>query len=342
VETANIGLPGGKRAFDPGVRLLVAIPALDEEATIGRVLEAIPRRVPGVMEIELLVVDDASSDTTAKIAHQRGAHVLSHETTQGVGAAFHTALAYALDSGVDLMVTLDADGQFDPCDIPRLAAPLIDGQADFVTGSRFIDAALTPRMPAIKRWGNRQMSRIVSHMTGRCFFDVSCGMRAYNRRAMLSLNLIGTFTYTQEVFLNLAFNRLRILEVPIVVRGQREVGRSRVAGNLWRYAVSTSGILLRAYRDHQPMRFFGTFAAALITPALILESFFFAHYFVFGSFSPHKWAGFSGAALAVLGLTMLCMGIIGDLLNRHRLYLEELLYEQRRRNAERPADPLVP
>jgi len=321
-------------------RLLVAIPALDEAATLGAVLDAIPRRIDGIDEIAVLVVDDASHDTTAEIARTRDATVIRHLENRGVGAAFHTALGHALETGADFLITLDADGQFDPRDIPAVVAPVVRDEADFVTGSRFAEPALAPRMPWLKRWGNRQMSRLVSHLTGRRFHDVSCGMRCYNRRALLSLNLMGAFTYTQEVFLNLAYKRLRIAEVPIRVRGQREFGTSRVAANVPRYALLTSAILLRAYRDHHPMRFFGSLAALLLAPALTLEAFFVTHYLVFGSFSPHKWAGFSGAALALLGLGMVCMGVLGDLLNRHRIYLEELLYENRRRNGEHGAGAL--
>jgi hypothetical protein len=141
---------------------------------------------------------------------------------------------------------------------------------------------------------------------------------------------MGTFTYAHEVFLDLCFKGLRIVEVPIRVRGEREYGESRVASSLARYAFNTTRILVGSYRDYKPLRFFGVVALLLFAPALLLEIFFFGHYFVTGSFSPHKWAGFGGAGLAVLALLMAFMGMIGDMLNRHRVYLEELLYEQRR------------
>src|SRR5262249_1152829 len=163
----------------------------------------------------------------------------------GVGGAFHSALSYGLDQGADLIVTVDADGQFDPADIPTLIAPVVAGQAEFATASRFKDPALTPPMPWSRLWGNRLMSRFISHLTRQKCHDVSCGMRCYQRRAALQLYLLAPFTYTQEVFLNLAFRGVRIVEVPIRVRGQREFGRSRVAGSLWRYAFRTLAIIIR-------------------------------------------------------------------------------------------------
>jgi glycosyltransferase involved in cell wall biosynthesis len=311
------------------VRLLVAIPALDEQASIGQVLEAIPQAIPGVARIEVLVVDDGSLDATASIAERAGARVLRHGRNRGVGAAFHTALAFAIEHGFDLLATIDADGQFDPEDIPSLVAPVLNHEADFATASRFKDPALVPDMPRAKLWGNRQLARLISRLTGREVYDVSCGMRCYGRQAMLNLNLMGEFTYTQEVFLNLSSKDMRIVEVPVRVRGEREYGQSRVASSLWRYALSTSQIILRAYRDYHPLRFFGGIALLLLAFACCLEIFFFAHYLATGSFSPHKWAGFLGGGLAALSLMLLHIALIGDMLKRHRVYLEELLFRER-------------
>ena len=313
-----------------GLELFVAIPALNEERTIADVIRRVPRAIPGVARVRVVVVNDGSTDATAALSAEAGATVLHHPERRGVGAAFHTALAHTIAQGGDLLVTIDADGQFNPADIPKLAAPVIAGDADFATASRFKDPALVPEgMTGVKLWGNRQMSRLVSTIAGARYYDVSCGMRCYSRKAMLNLNLLGTFTYTQEVFLNLAFKRLRIAEVPIPVRGQREFGKSRVASNLLKYAVNTSRIIFRCYRDYRPLRFFGIVAAALLVPAVLLEAFFVGHYLWTGAFSPHKWAGFTGAALLVLGLIMLYTGMVGDMLDRHRIYLEEVLYHLR-------------
>lgn len=323
------GSPGAQS--DRGLSLLVAIPALDEEKTVGSVIRAIPRQLAGVSRVDVLVVDDGSADRTGAEAEAAGARVIRHDETRGVGAAFRTALRHGIEAGAELIVSIDADGQFDPADIPALIDPVLRGRADFASASRFLDPALVPDMPAIKRWGNGVMARLVSRLTGQRFHDVSCGMRCYSRRAAMSLNPMGRFTYTQEVFLNLAFKQLRIVEVPIAVRGEREHGESRVAGNLWRYGLNTSGIIFRCFRDYRPMLFFGSIAGVLAAVGIALAAFLAAHYLGTGSFSPHKWAGFSGAALLMLALAVAFMGLIGDMLNRHRIYLEELLYRERER-----------
>jgi glycosyltransferase involved in cell wall biosynthesis len=318
-------------------RLLVTMPALNEEHTVGRVVQGVPRQIPGLSSVEVLVIDDGSQDRTAEEALAAGAEVIHHARPRGVGAAFHSALAYGIEHGADLIVTIDADGQFDPEDIPALIAPVVEGAADFATASRFKDPALVPDMPWIKLLGNRMMSWLISALAREKFHDVSCGMRCYSRRAALHLHLLARFTYTQEVFLNLSFKQLRIAEVPLKIRGTREFGKSRVASNLWRYGFRTAQIIFRCYRDYHPLRFFGGLAAALLVPSLILGGFLGLHYLRTGAFSPHKWAGVAALALAAFATLALHVGMIGDMLNRHRVYLEELLYRQR--SERRPRSP---
>jgi glycosyltransferase involved in cell wall biosynthesis len=295
-----------------------------------------------------LVIDVGSTDDTAEHAAAAGAVVLRHSARRGVGSAFQSALAFMIEGGFDVLVTIDADGQFDPAHVEQLAAPVVRGLADFATASRFKDPALTPVMPASKLWGNRLMSLLVSRLTGVRLWDVSCGMRCYNRTAALHLHLLGQFTYAQEVILNLAFKGLRLLEVPLRVRGVREVGHSRVARSLTTYAWQSTKIILRAYRDHYPMRFFGTISGALLLPSGVLGAWLAFHYLRSGQLSPHKWAGFSSATLLALAVAFFLTGLIGDMLNRQRVYLEELLFRQRSATPtattpalDRRADPAV-
>ncbi|MGH7789280.1 MAG: glycosyltransferase family 2 protein [Candidatus Binatia bacterium] len=312
-----------------GLYLLVTIPALNEERTVGQVIRGVPRDMPGIGTVEVLVVDDGSEDRTAEEAERAGARVIRHASIRGVGGAFHSALNYGLEHGADLIVSLDADGQFNPADIPALIAPVVSGEAEFTTASRFKDPTLTPEMTWSRLWGNRMMSRIISYLTRQRFYDVSCGMRCYGRRAALQLYLLARFTYTQEVFLNLAFREVRIKEVPIRVRGVREFGQSRVAGNLPRYALRTATIIIRSYRDYWPLQFFGVLALALIAAATAFGGYFLVHYARSGQFRPHTWAGVAAGACIGLAALSIHLGLIGDMLNRHRIYLEELLYRQR-------------
>lgn len=341
MKTMAIQSPGNPTTKPSGHRLAVSIPALNEEATLGEVIAAIPEVIDGVDEILVIVVDDGSTDRTAEIALSSGAHLIKHEQTYGVGRAFHSALNLAIELGVDLLLTIDADGQFDPGDIPKLVEPIVAGRADFVSASRFMDEKLVPVMPWVKKWGNRQMSRLISRLTRQKFYDVSCGMRCYNRAAMLNLNLMGAFTYTQEVFLNLAYKNMRLAEVPVVVRGQREHGESRVASSILRYGFHTSRIIFKAYRDYRPLQFFGAMALSLIVPGLLLGGFQLSVYLDRGTFSPHKWAGFTSITCFILALILVHMGVLGDMLSRHRMYLEELLSRSRMQTPRMDLPPRV-
>ena len=327
------------------MKLVVVIPCLDEERTIGTVLDAIPAALPGVGAVECIVVDDGSGDETARVAAKHGAQVVSHGWNRGVGAAFRSGLEEALRRGADVVVNLDGYGQFDPGDIPNLIAPILENRADFVTASRFLDPALSPRMPAVKKWGNHRVARLVSLLTGRSFRDVSCGFRAYNREAALSLNLMGRYTYTHETFLDLAYKGFRILEVPLRVRGEREFGASRVAGSVVRYAVQTSKILLKTYRDYRPFWFFGRISAALFGISGLLLAFFFLRYLLTGKFTGQLWAGFTGGSFGAAGLLLLVVAIVADMLDRIRRNQEQILYFQKRAAWEKAAadrDPPKP
>jgi glycosyltransferase involved in cell wall biosynthesis len=326
----------GPDAAARSLRLAVLIPCLDEEATVAQVIAAIPAEVAGVAEVVAVVIDDGSTDATAERAQAAGARVVAHGANLGLGKAFRTGVHEALRLGADLVVNIDGDGQFDPAEIPRLLGPILDGRAHMVTASRFMDPELVPRMPRIKRWGNRWVARIVQLLSGRRFHDVSCGFRAFSREALLHMNLFGGLTYTQETFLDLVFKELAVVEVPVRVRGTREFGRSRVASNLPRYAVRSLQIMLRAFIAYRPFSFFATLAAGFFGLGAGLLGFLLGHYLRAGSFSPHIWAGFVGGALALVGLITLLIGIVGDMMVRIRMNQEKILYFLKRDAYARP------
>jgi hypothetical protein len=185
-------------------------------------------------------------------------------------------------------------------------------------------------MPAVKRWGNHGMAAIVSLLTGEKFHDVSCGFRAYSREALLRLILRGEFTYTQEMFLIFSFKRLRIKEIPVKVRGEREYGKSRVASNLVNYALRTSAIIYRCFRDYKPGILFNGVAGVILALALGLAAFFLGHRVVTGRFSPHIWSGFLSGFLFTIAFVVFLFGQIASMLDRERFYQEEVIYNLRK------------
>lgn len=312
-------------------KLVIIIPALNEEATIADVVQkCLDLSIKDIARQSVIVVDDGSTDQTLEAAQTAGANVVSHSSNCGVGRAFRTGVKRAMNLGADIIVNIDADGQFDPARIPDLIRPILDDQADFVTASRFKDRDFTPHMPRIKIFGNIMMSRLVSKITKQTFHDVSCGFRAYSIESALRLNLYGDFTYTQETFLDMAVKCMRIVEMPMHIRGERETGTSRVAGNLWKYGYKAINIILHSYRDFWPMQFFGFIALLFILPGVALLMFLSVHRILSGSFSPHIWSGFTGGGLIAMGGLTLVTGLIGETLKRIRLNQELLLYYQRK------------
>lgn len=318
--TGNASLPAAR------TRLLVILPALNEAMTIQAVIARIPRDIPGIDSVEVLVVDDGSTDDTVQLSRAAGASVISHGKNRGVGAAMQTGLDEAVRRQVSFAVNIDSDGQFAPEDIPKLLAPLVAGETDFATASRFKDPKLVPVMPAIKRFGNWGMARMVSSIVGQHFDDVSCGFRAYTREALLQLVLSGAFTYTQEMLLVLGQKGLRMLEVPMVVRGVREHGKSRVASNLFRYANRTSRIIFSCVRDFSPGSFFNAAAFVLAFLALGFFAFFIVHRVVAGQFSPHIWSGFTAAFLLGLAFMIFSLGQVAAMVARIRRIQDRELY----------------
>lgn len=306
-------------------RLLVAIPCLNEAATIGQVIKEVPRSMSGVDQIDVLVIDDGSSDNTSFEAQSAGAHVLRHPHNRGVGSAFLSAVNYAVEHGYDLMVNIDGDRQFNPQDIPKLVSPVVAGEADMVTASRFVDSTFTPAMPKVKLVGNHMMSYLISHLVRRKFSDVSCGFRCYSRESLLKLNLHGAFTYTQETFLDFAAKRMEIKEVPIEVVYFAD-RKSRVAGSIVKYAVNTATIIFRGYRDYFPLRFFWSIAAIFSIPATLLAIVFIGHYLVTKTFTPYLFAGFGSAFLFSIAMVFFVLGIVTDMLDRIRTNQERILY----------------
>ncbi|MFT6966787.1 MAG: glycosyltransferase involved in cell wall biosynthesis, partial [Marivirga sp.] len=192
------------------------MPALNEEETICKVLNSVPKSICDFTVSELLVINDGSIDNTEKEAIKAGATVINHNHNKGVGNAFQTAVNYALKKNVDILVSVDADGQFDVNQIEDMVKPIITNEADFSIGNRF-DIAKPIKMPQIKYWGNKQISKIVSFVGNTKIKDASCGYRAYSKDCLLSLNLQSNFTYTHETILDLLDKGYRVKQIPVQV-----------------------------------------------------------------------------------------------------------------------------
>jgi len=308
------------------MKLVVIIPAYNEEKTIGEAIKLIPRNIEGISEVEVVVVDDGSKDKTAQLAAEKGAVVISHYNNKGVGSAFSTGIQEALKRRADIIVNMDADLQFNPEDIPALVRPILKKQAGFVTCSRFKDKSLIPKMPRIKIVGNRIVARIINFITKQHFTDVSCGFRAFSHDTALRLNLFGDFTYTQETFVDLVQKKVIIAEVPLKVRGVRQFGQSKVANNIIAYGIRSLIIMIRAMRDFKPLKFFGGIGLFVFILGILSELFVFVHWLFTGRTVPYQSLIVIGGVLAILGFLLIILALIADMMGRIKRIDEENLY----------------
>lgn len=310
---------------EKGTKLIIIIPAYNEVRTIGKVIGGIPKNIEKIAKVDILVIDDGSTDHTAEIAKEAGVLVISHASNEGLGATFSDGVDEALKLGADIIVNIDADDQFNSNDIPKLITPILNGEADVVTGTRFKEKREIPNMSKMRKLGNAFFVSLINWLTSSKFTDTQCGFRAYSREAALRLNLFGGFTYTQEVLLDLLGKGQRIEEVPVNV--VYHPGRSsKISGSLFNYGVRALLIILITFRDYYPLKFFGVPGLIIFGAGFVGILYSFIFWLATGYTTPVRMVFFSGAALFIFGLLLIILALIADMLKRIRRNQEEILY----------------
>lgn len=249
------------------MKTIITIPAYNEEKTIGKVVNEIKRDIPKKYYDKIIVVNDGSKDNTAKEAKKAGAYVISHPYNRGLASAFRTEIDTCLKLKSNIIVHIDADGQYVAKDILKLLKTLKKNKADLVLGSRF--AGHIESMPIIKRIGNRIFSDVISRITYKKITDSQTGLRVFTSRLAKQLPIRYGFTYTQEQILEAAKAGFKIIEVPITFR-KRKNSHSKLMKNPLHYALRAGISLIRTYRDYEPLRFFGGIGAALVSLGLLI------------------------------------------------------------------------
>lgn len=319
------------------MKVIAYLPALNEAATIGRVLDSIPDTMPGVTAVQKFVVDDGSTDGTADLARRHGATVVRHEENLGTGKTFVSGVTAGLNAGADIIVSIDADGQFQGEDVPRLIAPILSGRADVALCTRFGARQLVGVMPWPKRAGNWALTRLISVIAGRRFTDVSCGFRAFTRDAALRVDIHSDYEPLHESLLNWSRSRMRIAEVSIPVLAERPLGDSRMMRSTIAYAWRSGPVLIRAIRDYSPMKFFGSLFLLLFVTSFLIGFAVFVHWFRTGETAPYTSFIVVSVGGVLLSFLLGILALIADLIARLRLQVDELVYESRKGRAGREA-----
>jgi glycosyltransferase involved in cell wall biosynthesis len=317
------------------MRVVVYLPALNESATIGAVLDSIPSRLNGGIEVRKIVIDDGSTDETASEAARHGARVVRHFTNLGTGKGFVSGVYAALAEGADVIVSMDADGQFRGQDIPALLSPILEGSADVVLCSRFGDGGgLIGTMSWPKRFGNQLLTHAINSIASRQFTDVSCGFRAFTRDAALRIDIHSDYEYIHESLLNWSRYGLRIREVCLPVLAERSIGKSRIMRSVLTYAVRSGPVLIRATRDYSPLKFFGALSVVAFVTSILIGLAVFVHWLRTGETAPYTSFITVSVGGVLFALLLGTVALLADLIARLRFQVEELLYESRRQRVE--------
>ncbi len=313
-------------------QLVVLIPAYNESSSIQAVISQIPRQIKGIANVHVLVMDDGSSDDTANKALAAGADtIVSNARNLGLGRNFKLGLEKALSLEADIIVNLDADGQFNCQDIPKLIQPIVEEKAGMVTGSRFLQKETTFNIPWLKKIGNWGFTKLICAITNQKFTDTQCGFRAYSREAALKLNLFGKFTYTQEAFIELAEKDVVIVEVPVEVKYFNNKRKSKISSNLIFYGFRSLGIIANATRDTQPLSFFGLPGFILFALGFIGGVYSFVYWITHFLTSPIKTIFTVSIFFMTFGLLLIIFGLLADMLKRIKKTQEEILFKLKKK-----------
>lgn len=319
------------------MKLAVVSICKNEEKTISELIARIPKKIPGISELEVIVINDGSTDMTAELAGKAGAQVYGSNHSKGLAFRFREAVGIVLKEHADVMVNIDGDLQFQPEDIPKFVAPIVNDEADFVAADRFTNLETGEQrrpdnMPPVKYYGNKVGSWVVGKLSDESFRDVTCGFRAYNQDALYALlNINGSHTYTQESFQLLAARRMRIQALPVHVTYFKE-RKSRVVTSIPKYMIISMMNILRAFRDFAPLRFFVLLGMVPFIIGLGCLGFLAIYYLQTSSLTPYKAVGFTGVYLVSVGIFFWALGLLADMQLR-QMNSQQQTYEALRRLA---------
>jgi len=308
------------------VKLIIQTPCFNEATTLPATIQALPKQLPGIDLIELLVIDDGSTDGTPEIAQKLGVdHIIRLPRHSGLAVAFVSGLEACLKNGADLIINTDADNQYQAEDIINLIQPILDGKADLVIGDRGIDtqqdfSASKKVLQKIGSWVTTQASGIKTP-------DATSGFRAISREAAMRTLVLNQFSFTLETLIQAGTKRMAVVYVP--VRTNPKTRPSRLMKNTPHYLLQSGTTILRAYTMYRPLRVFTIISSLLILGGVIL-GLRYLYFYLSGQGGGHIQSVVLAAVLLIIGFQTLLIGLVADLIGFNRIILEEMIYRLRK------------
>jgi glycosyltransferase involved in cell wall biosynthesis len=306
-------------------KLIIQIPCLNEAVTLPATVRDLPRHIPGIDRVEVLVIDDGSTDKTVEVARRAGAdHIVSLRKRRGLAVAFTTGIDLSLKLGADFIVNTDGDNQYAGDDIPALVAPLVSGEADIVIGDRNVAALehlswTRKRLQGVGSWVVRQVSNTRVP-------DTTSGFRAYTREAALRMNIVSEFTYTLESIIQAGKKRMAIAHVPILSNARTRP--SRLFDSAWVYIKRSVSTIVRIYTMYEPFKVFTTIGLLTFAAGFAISA-RFLYFYLNNAGSGHIQSLLLAAVLMIVGFQVLLIGLVADVISANRKLLEDLLYRVR-------------
>ncbi|PHP52401.1 glycosyltransferase family 2 protein [Actinomyces ruminis] len=320
------------------MKLFVQIPCLNEEGTLGMVLDTIPRQIEGIDEIEILVIDDGSKDRTVEVAREHGVkHFVRHARNMGLARSFRDGVDYALAHGADIVVNTDGDNQYKQEYIGDLVAPVVRGEADIAIADR--QTAKIAHFSWFKKRMQHFGSQVVNYAAGTRLPDAASGFRAYSKNALLKLNVITQFSYCMETIIQAGNKRLRIASVPITTNPKTR--ESRLFNNIFQHMAKSGGAITRSYlmfKPHVVLGWLATFFA--IVGAIPFIRFFIL--WCMGTAGGHIQSLVFGTTMLVAALLCVALLVIADLQRTNRVLIEETLERVKNIEYGRVDDTQIP
>ena len=309
------------------MKLIIQIPCLNEEGTLPATIADLPRQLDGIDAIELLVIDDGSTDRTVAVARECGVdHIVRLTNHKGLAAGFQAGLDACLKLGADIVVNTDADNQYRGADVALLLAPILAGEADMVVGDR--QTSQIEHFSGSKKGLQRLGSWVVRRLSGTEVTDTTSGFRAYNREAALQLLVVDNFTYTLESLIQAGKMLIAVDQVTIGTNPQTR--ESRLADSTGAYVRRNGPAILRVYARYEPLRAFMTAGAVVLALALVAWLPFILDWVFNGDSNGHIQSLLLGAVLFIVAVQLFALGVIGDLLAGQRVMTQRVFERVRR------------